>query len=986
MPAPTSAPPSTPAGFITSRLDFPALIEQTGRLLQVDTALPELALIPERLAMREALSTPFELTLDCIATSAYFELTALIGEQITVRLLQPDGSYRPWHGYVQSAGNLGADGGLATYRLVMLPWLSFLRERDDSFVYQDKTALQIIEEIFKDYAQANYRIEVTETLRVRSLCNQYRESDLAFVERLLAEEGLSYRFEHLGDSAAADADAAGHARHVLVITDRAAVCPDLGDARFTSQHPIANLAGQRDAITAFAATRHLTPNAVSIAAWDYKQLSGTSAGDASSLALGDVPALESYDGAGAYRYENAEHAERAAGLRLAAHELDIKRFEGQGSTRHFAEGCGFNLVDHPLYGSGSGASRERPDNAFTLVAVEHHAANNLGSQAAEARGVSELEHGTYKNHFHAVPAAAPRVPRFERQPTVFGSQSALVTGRAGQALTTDRDHRVKIQFPWQRGEAPLAGGLAHGGSVDPIGNAPGDERSGTWARVSLPVAGTYWGAALLPRSGTEVAVDFIEGDVDRPIVLGQFHNGQDAPPFAAGEESGVNHPGVISGLHAPTLDGGGFNQWVVDDAAGQLRTRLLSSQADSELSLGHLIQQNATSAQRGGWRGSGFEGTTQGWVSLRAAQGLLISATERAGTYGSAQSTQMDAAEALAQLKAAQSLGSRLGEVALASGAQGLPSFDEGQSVDRLLQAIDPQRDGKHPGPVNGQDAIKPGSDGRSPGSEPVEAFAAPLVLLETPSTAAWTSEASVTAYAGTHLSLAAQGDVQQTAAATYASVSGQTTSLYAHQGGIQAIAANGPLSLRAHTDRAEILGEQAIAVVSVNDTIAIHAKNKVELIVGQSGLTLEGENITFTTPGAFVVQGATHAFLDGAGNPASLTALPEGKVDEAPNDVELHYQYDDLSPVAGAPYKVTFEAGGTRTGSLNDQGYALLSGVPKGAYTVEYGEDARDWKAPPPAPDDAPYRQGDVQSQGHAAIERMLATQPAPEAMGSAA
>ena len=106
------------------RLDFTASYQQQGRMLQISTALPWLALLPERLTLHEALGQPFELAVDCISTSAYFELKRLIGEQMSLRLLQPDGSYKPWHGYVFEAAQLGADGGLARYRLVMRPWLS----------------------------------------------------------------------------------------------------------------------------------------------------------------------------------------------------------------------------------------------------------------------------------------------------------------------------------------------------------------------------------------------------------------------------------------------------------------------------------------------------------------------------------------------------------------------------------------------------------------------------------------------------------------------------------------------------------------------------------------------------------------------------------------------------------------------------------------------------------------------------------------------
>jgi type VI secretion system secreted protein VgrG len=104
---------------------------------------------------------------------------------------------------------------------------------------------------------------------------------------------------------------------------------------------------------------------------------------------------------------------------------------------------------------------------------------------------------------------------------------------------------------------------------------------------------------------------------------------------------------------------------------------------------------------------------------------------------------------------------------------------------------------------------------------------------------------------------------------------------------------------------------------------------------------------------------------------------LPTAKLGEQPLDLELHYHYDDLSPVPGAPYKVTFENGAVMQGTLDANGYALLKSVPPGGYTVEYGEDSRDWACPAPPPDDADFAKTEVQQQGQAAIEKMLANQP---------
>ncbi|WP_226459555.1 contractile injection system protein, VgrG/Pvc8 family [Quatrionicoccus australiensis] len=110
----------------------------------------------ERLSGREAISEPFRFEIDCISTDAFFDLKSLFGAEITLRLLLADGSRRAWHGYVTETMQLGADGGLARYRLIMEPFLAFLAQRRDCYLFQDKTVIDIIGQIFADYPEANW--------------------------------------------------------------------------------------------------------------------------------------------------------------------------------------------------------------------------------------------------------------------------------------------------------------------------------------------------------------------------------------------------------------------------------------------------------------------------------------------------------------------------------------------------------------------------------------------------------------------------------------------------------------------------------------------------------------------------------------------------------------------------------------------------------------------------------------------------------------
>jgi type VI secretion system secreted protein VgrG len=439
---------------------------------------------------------------------------------------------------VTEAAQLGSDGGLARYRLVMAPWLAALQLRRDSFVFQDKTVQQILDEVFADYP----RPVALGPGRARGpahplLCIQYRESDWAFVQRLLASEGLSWHIEHLGDDDAATADEQGKARHVMVITDAGAERADLGPIRFAALHPTAVVDGWKTRSPALPPSAPC-PQRRGPGQLELPQPGRGSAELASALDLGEVPWLEQYDGSGAYRFADTQAAERAARLALGALELQAKRFAGQGGAR---AACGRAVpADRPpavrrqhhraeLCG-GPHRQPPRPDNAFTVLAVEHHVANNLGDQAAELLKNTALAKGGYRNQFQAVPAAAPCCPACAR------AHRALPAHRPrGGPAGRSPHHRAR---PPRQGAVPLParaspnpGGLPHAYSADETGNAPGNEQSGTWVRVATPAAGANWGAVWVPRIGSEVAVQFIEGDIDRPIIAGGLTNGDQPPPL-----------------------------------------------------------------------------------------------------------------------------------------------------------------------------------------------------------------------------------------------------------------------------------------------------------------------------------------------------------------------------------------------------------------------------------------------------------------------
>ncbi|MBC7604233.1 MAG: phage late control D family protein, partial [Ramlibacter sp.] len=159
-----------------------------------DRGLPE-SLMAEQFTGREAINELFAFNVDALSVSTDLDLSVFIGEELTIALLQPDGSRRAWHGVCANASWLGADGGVARYRLRLEPALAMLAQRRDSYIFQDKNAQDIVTELLSDYPQVRFEFDVAQDMPRREICTQYRESDLDFFVRLLASEGLSWRFE-----------------------------------------------------------------------------------------------------------------------------------------------------------------------------------------------------------------------------------------------------------------------------------------------------------------------------------------------------------------------------------------------------------------------------------------------------------------------------------------------------------------------------------------------------------------------------------------------------------------------------------------------------------------------------------------------------------------------------------------------------------------------------------------------------------------------
>ncbi|CAJ3822697.1 type VI secretion system Vgr family protein [Burkholderia pseudomallei] len=864
---------------------------QTTRHIRIDTAMPG-AFVVERFHGREGVNESFRFEIDVLSSEPFLDLTPLIGHAARLRLATGAGE-RSWNGYVTHAAYADSDGEITRYRLTMESWFALLRLRRNCLYFVDVDTKDICERVFGDYPQARWRYELKEPLRKFSLRGQYRETDDTFVLRQLAEAGLSFRIEHAQD---AGKEASGD--HTVVVFDRRAPFRHGSTIAYSLQ----DVGDPDGVITQFSERHQMVPDRVVATSWKADELLAL-AGHAQQPPEDKAPVLpvrEIYDGQRAGRFDTIDDAQRFAEQRLDALRLPKRIHYGAGSSRTLEIGAVHTLAGYL-------------DRAITFVplSIEHEAVNNLGADIGALLGRGELDKGLYRNRFVAVPDGTPIVPPHRDRPIVHGVQTAIVVGEAGSRVSSTRDHQVRVQFPWMRGTAPLPGGLTDTASrSNPAGHAPGDHRSGVLARVAESSAGPNFGHAFTPRVGAEVVIGFESGNIDMPVVLGQVYGGRVQPPFAAGEGSDANHPGTLTGLQTQTLDGQSGSRWVMDDAAGQLRHELSNSTANSRLAQGYLIDQQG--AMRGAYRGEGFELATDGWGVVRAGEGVLVSSTARR----LATSTQMDVAQSVGQLKQAVRTAQGMSESAAAAHAGGLAA--NAAQAD-FLKAIDPAQDGKYTGAVNGQSATK-ASGAQRDGGEPVERFAAPAVLMESPENIVLTTPHSAVSYAAQHVHLTAQRDAHVAAAATVAAASGDAVSLYAAAGGLRAIASDGPVSVEAHTSTMEILADQSVRITSTDDRIDVLAKDSIVLQQGPNRITLKGGDITVETPGQFLVKSGAHPFPGPAAQSVSLPPLPI-PAPLALFDEQIRFVNEDGEPLGNVAYQLKLADGSTVSGVTDDNG-----------------------------------------------------------------
>lgn len=461
-------------------------LTQHDKPLRLSTPLGGDTLVIERLEGHESVSTPFELTLDLLSLDANVDAKKLLKEPVTITVVLPTGGERFFHGRVRRFVQLGRSLAGTSYRAEVVPALWFLSLGMDCRVFQAKSVPDIIKSVLKEAGVTDVRDALTGSYSPREYCVQYRESHLDFISRLMEEEGIFYFFEHTKD------------KHTMVLADASsAVKPGV----VTKLRVEAAVAGSRmlvddDAIAELSVEMGVRSSG-KITLMDYndttaKRLEGSATGTNAA----NASKLNQYDYPGGF--QAVADGERLARVRIEEAESLTQVVTGATSCRAVASGQKLEVTNH---------YRHDVNAAYQILSAQHVAEQGT-YRSGEADGSF-----SFATQFRAIPHAVPfRPSRSTPRSIVHGTQTAVVVGPKGEEIFVDKYGRVKVQFYW-----------------DHLGK--NDDKSSCWVRVSSNWAGKQWGFIQIPRIGQEVVVDFLEGDPDRPMIVGRVYNGEQMPPY-----------------------------------------------------------------------------------------------------------------------------------------------------------------------------------------------------------------------------------------------------------------------------------------------------------------------------------------------------------------------------------------------------------------------------------------------------------------------
>ncbi|ATU45258.1 type VI secretion system tip protein VgrG [Acinetobacter junii] len=797
----------------------------------------------------------------CLSTNVMIPLKQFIGCHVAIDQVTDAGKLFRTTGIITQALQGQSDGSLTLYKLTLEDPTALWKKRRNSRVFMNKTAIDVVEILFKEWQQKSPLFASTLVLDlnglnqeydVRPFVMQHNETDYDFLTRLLRSEGINWLVDEV-ELIVTNNLSPIQAQKLRLIDDNSHYqALERGSIRYHRS----SATEQYDSMTSLIAERSLQPTAVHIQRWQADALEQEQGAGSvqsthqhsdqynnASLQLEDAwhfsPAwiqdLKGEDGATISGNSQIEKFNQNLGQ---YHNLKSKYFTAKTTVRDTQIGYWFALVDHPEIDQHISSDKE-----FLITGKNFYNQNNLPKELNQQieqlleqshwkssitkTNTEERQGNTLSLQRRSI-KTVPEYHPLQHRPAV-SPQRAQVVGPSGDEIHVDEWGRIKVRFLFTRQEDHNHDGGA---------GANHNDTDSAWVDVLTPWAGEGYGVRFLPRIDEIVVIDFFDGNIDRPFVVGRIHEAQRYPTKFdnAGQ---LPNTKKLSGIKSKEYQGEGFNQLRFDDTTGQISAQLQSSHGISQLNLGKLSHpKNQAESEE---RGEGFELRTDQWGALRAGEGLLITTHSQEQAEGE----HLDAQSAKQQFEVNQSNAKALSEVAKNQ------QTDEIESVEQL-KAFASQIE------------------------EKIAKFNKALLLLSSPAGIGLSTSEDIHVSADGQINQIAGDSINLSTQKNLIAHAQNRISLFAAQGGIKQLAAKGKFEAHAQSDGMDLLAKQGIQIISTEDRIEITSPKEILITAGSSQLKLNGSGIFPTTGGKFEVKAGQHLLKSGENAHATIPLMPK--------------------------------------------------------------------------------------------------------------
>lgn len=829
----------------------------------------------QRIEGQHRINQGLKAELICLSTHAYIPLKQFIGGLVAVDQVTDAGELSRMTGVITAASQGQSDGALTLYKLTFEDATALWHKRRNSRVFINKCVREISEILFREWQSKSGLFAVSLGLNMQGLSKEYdvrpfvmqaNETDYEFLTRLWRSEGINWLIDE-AEHVVASSAAIQPQKLCLIDENHQFNALKRRSVRFHRSHA----AEVFDSITSFIAERALQSTAVQVQRWQasllsqdqpYSQLSKhqhSDVQDNASLSLEQAwsisPAWTSdLTGTDQSTVSNNQQLKKLNWQLSQYQNLQAKYFTAQSSVRDAHVGYWFELLGHPEIDQHSGSDKE-----FLILGKSFYNQNNLPKdihrqvdsllslsrwqQSGEERQGNELY--LVRRNIAVVPEYHP----LNHRPVAY-PQRARVVGPEGESIYVDQWGRIKVRFLFTRDEDHGHDGGA--GSND-------NDSDSAWVDVLTPWAGEGYGVRFHPRIGEIVVIDFFEGDVDRPFVVGRIHEAECHQTMFDGKGQ-LPETKKLSGIRSQEVGGSGFNQLRFDDTSGQISTQLQSSHGSSQLNLGNLSHPKNQATSDG--RGEGFELRTDQWDAVRAGEGLLISTYKQDSAAGH----HLEVNQAKRQLENSFNHSKVLNDIAQNQQTDSLTILD---NLKHFLEQMEHRDEAK------------------------ANAFKQALMILAAPSSIACVTHEDLHFSADGQISQTAGDAINFSTQKSFISHAQDKISLFAAQQGFSAYAAKGKVELQAQDDAIEAIARKVIKLISTEDQIEITSPKEILLTAGGSQLKINAEGIFTTTGGKFESKAGQHSFVGGGKVVMPQISLP---MFETPYSNQLDYSWNHFS------------------------------------------------------------------------------------------